>query len=126
MGYEVFITRNPFGREEKQPAITLTEWLDYVKQDDELRLDETAEIVPPDGTKICMPGNGLCVWVGWPKHDDSSGARVYFDFRRGRICSKGGDETVLKKLLAVANALNAVVQGDEGELYGAGRDTTNH
>ena len=118
MGYEVFITRTPFGLEEKQPAITLEEWLDYVEQDAELRHDEAAEIVTPDGTKMRMQGEGICVWTGWSMHDDSAGRRVYLDFRRGRIFFNGVNEIVFKKMFSIAEALCAVVQGDAGELYG--------
>jgi hypothetical protein len=55
---------------------------------------------------------GLCRWRRHP-----TGERIWLDLRHGDVVVKNPDEATIAKLLMVARALNARVQGDDGEIY---------
>lgn len=83
--------------EKEKGEITLQEWLDYVKSDDELILAEVAEGINPltkQKLRIEIPG------------------RVVFknseiNFRRGRIGSEDGSEEMVAKLKEIATVFGA-------------------
>jgi len=61
---------------------------------------------------ITVKGPGI---AEWRRH--SSGDVVWFAWWRGNIDVKNPDEEVIAKMRSVAKALNARVQGDDGEGY---------
>lgn len=101
MGYELRITRRDFYNDDHGPEISSKEWLAVVDNDEELHLD--AENGPYFAKFIgdCRYGRGK----GW------------FDWANGCIFTKNPDEAILAKMLKLAEALNAKVQGDDGEIY---------
>ncbi len=101
MGYELHITRRDFHADEDGPAISADEWLALVEADDKLEL---------------MPENGpyFVRFLGETSHGYGMGR---LDWANGCISTKNPDEQILAKMLHVAEALDAHVQGDDGEVY---------
>ena len=115
MGYEVHITRREMFFEEEGGSISLDEWKDYVSKDSEMRLDGYAEAETPDGV-LRVEDESLAVFLGWSKHEKDGGI-VWMHHFEGNISYKNPDEEILKKIYHVAVALEARLQGDEGEIY---------
>jgi hypothetical protein len=118
MGYDVHITRAEDWADGSSDPITLEEWLTYVADDPEMQLDGIAETTAPDGTVLRYQGEGLSVWTAYSGHG-LQGNMVWFDYGDGNITVKNPDAEILAKMNAIAEALGARVQGDEGEFYDA-------
>ena len=115
MGYDVHITRKQEWFSEDGDEITLEEWKGYVASDREMRLDGFAETKTDDGV-LRTENEGLSVWVAYSRNG-IEGNMAWFDYSRGNIVVKNPDEEVLKKMFTISKALNAKVQGDDGETY---------
>lgn len=118
MGYDVHITRKEEWFSDEGEAIPLEEWQAYVAADPEMRLDGVAEATTPEGTVLRVENPGLAVWVAYSGHDDS-GNMAWFSHHGDKVSVKNPDDEILRKMHAIASALGARVQGDEGELYDA-------
>ena len=120
MGYDVHITRK---RDwfDNSPEITLCEWLSFVSRDPEMRHDGFAEAPLPDGTVLRMESDGLSVWIAY-SGNGVRGNMAWFDHSLGDIVVSNPDKEILRKMWLVAQALNAKVQGDDGEIYDANGD----
>ena len=100
MGYDIHITRSadwadiPNGQE-----ITADEWIDYISKDPDLRL-------------AGYNGDYFALWSG-----PSTLEEPWFDWSSGRIDTKNPDQALVEKAIAIAQALGARVQGDDGEFY---------
>ena len=105
MGYDLHVTRGD-GR-----PMSDAEWREYVASDPELDLTGVAEAETPDGT-LRYENPSLACWRGHPGRQP-----VWFDFRDGQVVVKNPDEPTIEKMLVVAAALRARVQGDDGEIY---------
>ena len=105
MGYDFHVAR----REGK--PITEAEWRTYVAGDPEFELTGAAETPTPEGI-LRYENPGLSCWRSHP-----GGEVVWFDFRQGQVVVKNPDEPTIGKMLIVARALDARVEGDEGEIY---------
>jgi hypothetical protein len=99
MGYELHITRKKLYVDEDGPEITWDEWKTYVATDPELRL-------APELGKNMVAMNIKCEYPD-----------PWLDWYEGNIETKNPDEAILAKLLQIAAALKAKVQGDDGEVY---------
>lgn len=117
MGYNIHITRKNEWFDEHDDDISLDEWIGYVKEDDEMRLDNFAEAVVSNGI-LRVESEGLSVWLNYSEHE-KNGNMAWFDYFEGNIKVKNPDEEILKKMFSIAQLLNAKVQGDEGEIYDA-------
>ncbi len=95
MGYELHIERA------HPDSIGKEEWLALVERDPELQRDAA---------------NGECFvrFLGECRYGHGEG---WFDWHAGAISSKHPDAALLKKMLQMAEALGAVVRGDDGEIY---------
>jgi hypothetical protein len=98
MGYDLHITRRKHWSDDGCD-ITAREWLDYVAGDAELKLS---------------PADGL-YWTVWS--GPSELPQPWLDWDAGQIFTKNPDEPLIRKMFAVADALQARVQGDDGEFY---------
>ena len=98
MGYDLHITRRK-DWSATGDDITSTEWLTYVERDPELSL---------------WPENSpyMARWNGKSKHSDP-----WLDWFKGNIYTKNPDEALIEKMTHIARALDAKVQGDDGEIY---------
>lgn len=118
MGYDVHITRKRDWFEREQRGISLEEWASYIKSDPSMRLDGVARATAPSGDVIEMISPGIAVWTAYSGHED--GRIAWFDLSRsGNVSVKNPDPEILGKMWQIAQALNAKVQGDEGEIYAA-------
>ncbi|MFJ3405312.1 hypothetical protein [Promicromonospora sp. NPDC090134] len=111
MGYDLHITRSsaPDGG---GPRIGADEWRALVETDAELRLHDGITAALPGGHVLTIPSPDLAAWSGHPQH-----AEVPFRFHDGRVTVRNPDEAVLAKMIDLAGALDARVQGDDGEFY---------
>ena len=99
MGYDLHITRKKFWIDANGSQITSQDWLSYIANDPQLRLrpdskDHTATILIE--SEYPEP------WLSWSD---------------GNIYTKNPDLPILAKMLQIASALGAKVQGDDGEVY---------
>jgi hypothetical protein len=101
MGYDLHITRRK-NWSDTGNDISPPEWLACVEKDPELTLS---------------PENGL-YFVQWS--GKSRDPNPWLDWDQGNIFTKNPDEPLIEKMVAIATELRAVVQGDDGEIYGAG------
>ncbi|MGI4821567.1 MAG: hypothetical protein ACRYFV_10195 [Janthinobacterium lividum] len=119
MSYDVHITRKAesWAAEDDQSAISLAEWLEYVAHDPEMRLDNrsTALVVGIADT-LGVEAAGLSVWLAYSKNG-RAGNYAWFSHEADRVTVKNPDEEILGKMLAVAQALGARVQGDDNEYF---------
>ena len=116
MGYDVYITRKSNWFDKGGPEITLEEWVEYVKADPEMRLDERAQVENDKGQILRIESPGMAVWLAYSGHD-IEGNMAWLTHRRGSIVVKNPDEEMLGKMWRIARRLSAKVQGDEGEFY---------
>lgn len=116
MGYDVHITRAEEWMDSSSAPISLREWLDYVANDPEMRLDGHADATVGQGEILRYENDGLAVWTKYSGHG-ADGNMAWFDFSDSHIVVKNPDEEIIDKMCHVAEALDARVQGDDGEFY---------
>lgn len=116
MGYEPHIVRkHDWEAYEEESNITLAEWLDYVKTDEELELTEGYWVKVP-GENTTQPKPGFCEWSAH-SGEKRPGYRPWLDYGYGSISAKYPDYETIRKMIDIAQALNAKVVGDDGEFY---------
>lgn len=98
MGYDLHITRREYWSDEGND-ITAQEWLDYIERDPELSL-------------YSQNGSYFAIWKL-----EGSQKGYLLDWFQGEIFTKNPDQILIDKMVKIAHNLNAVVQGDDGELY---------
>lgn len=116
MGYDVHITRAEHWTDSENMAIDLADWLEYLRNDPEMRLDGAAAAPLSSGETLTYENEGLAVWTAYSRHE-VDGGMAWFDHQGGRIVVKNPDEEILHKMRAIAEYLEAHVQGDDGEDY---------
>ena len=99
MGYDVHITRAEFWAQNDGSEISGDEWLRLVELDSDLRIDTA------NGTLFAIMEQS-------PGHQPA-----WFDWFEGNVYTKNPDRRTLEKMLHIADALGATVQGDDGETY---------
>lgn len=102
MGYDLHITRKDDWTDENGPVITAEEWRALIDSDPELELDSDTRCVMSDGEFVFATWNGQAGVLG---------------HYAGEITSKNPDESLIAKMIEIANRLGAKVQGDDGEMY---------
>jgi len=117
-GYAIHITRASHWTESSAHPITLNEWVAYVRSDSEMRLDSSAESTNGAGDRLVYRAPGIAVWTKWAG-GGVGGGQAWFYYEDGAISAKDPDPAILKKAYRIAVVLNARLQGDDGELYGA-------
>jgi hypothetical protein len=117
MGYNLYITRkeNSFDDDE-QNCISLTEWIDYLRADNEMRLDNFAEATATNGEYVRTESQGMSVWTKYSK-DGVAGNHAWFWPDNGNIVVKNPHAEIRNKMIDIAGYLKAKVQGDDGEIY---------
>jgi len=114
VSYAVHIVRADPCIANKFEPIPLTAWLEYVASDHEMRLKGKAIFKSPKGEVIEINAPGLAEWI-----DPHDGSRAVFDHSRGRVSVGNPSRAALTKMFQIAEKLNAIVRGDEGEHYDA-------
>lgn len=118
MGYDVHITRKANWFDREGAGITIEEWKALIAGDQELRLDGHAQVSLEDGRVLRTESPGLAVWTSYSGHG-AEGGMAWIDLRNGNLVVKNPDGEIIGKLWSIAEALNAKVQGDDGEHYDA-------
>ena len=116
MSYDVHITRADQWFDGPDNPIPLSDWLDYISRDPEMRLDGEASATTTSGDSVCYVNEGLAVWTKYSRAGEGGG-QAWFDYRQGCIVVKNPDDEILRKMCVVAEVLAARVQGDDGEFY---------
>jgi hypothetical protein len=115
MGYELHITRREDWADTENPDIPLDEWLAYVNNDNELELTNGYDIrIGTEKPFQNLPG--YWEWNAHPKEKERN-SRPWFSYWQGSIDSKNPDGPTIRKMIEIASALKAKVQGDDGEFY---------
>lgn len=103
-GYDLHITRKVHWADSDGPQISQAEWQEYVKQDRQVAHD-------PANSEfdfvVSLPGESFPIWL---------------DPRLGELVTKDPSQRAVVKLIDIARALRARVQGDDGEVYPSGRN----
>ncbi|WP_074405794.1 MULTISPECIES: hypothetical protein [Aquimarina] len=107
MGYSVYITRP----EEKKP-ISKDEWLNYAKNDPEIKIiNGDIEVTNPQtGKKFIYKADNLTYYL-------YQSEEVTFLYGRGNITVSDPNDEIIFKMLAIAKELDAIVMGDGGEIF---------
>ncbi len=104
MAYDLFI--------EREKKILKEEWLSYLNSNADFEIIQKYSVNFGDGKriKIQTPNSGL-----W----NAGNYKVPFIFseRSGRISVTRPGNQEIEKMITIAKSLNAVVRGDEGEIY---------
>jgi hypothetical protein len=118
MGYDIRITKQKdWFDEDETKHISLQEWVGFIADDADMRLDKYAEAVFPNGEGLIFENEGLGVWTKYSGHGlNGNYAWLYYD--TGAIVCKNPDDEIIGKMLDIAVGFNAQVQGDDGEIYG--------
>jgi hypothetical protein len=117
MGYDVHITRqdNWFDQDDIK-RISLEEWLNYVANDADIRLDNYAEATTSNSETIRIESEGLSIWTAY-SGNGVWGNYAWLNYDFGNIVVKNPDKEIISKMVDIASSLNAKVQGEEGEVY---------
>jgi len=115
MGYELHITRRDNWFDTETSDISMEEWLAYVNSDKELELTNGYDIKVGSETQF-QNNPGFCEWNAHPTEKEPN-ARPWFSFWEDSIDTKNPDAPTIRKMIQIASALGAKVQGDDGELY---------
>jgi hypothetical protein len=102
MGYYVYITRAKHWLENEDCKIPEKTWDDYVDDDPSLWV----------GPESMNGDEDVPMWIDHPRCDE-----IPIWYEAGNICAKNPDRPTIEKLIEIADALNAQVQGEEGEVY---------
>lgn len=111
VGYDVHITRRDDWWDKEGVAISAGEWNAIVAADPAMETVGRADAATLQGEAIRYDSPGLAIW------SRSGSDPAWFDLRGGNIVVKSPDEATLRKMIELAEHLDAKVQGDEGELY---------
>ncbi len=118
MGYEVHIVRrSDWNNLEETSNISIGEWLECVANDREMELTNGYESKIPGATTTFHEIPGFSIWIAHPDLND--GNKPWFNYGLGSISTKYPDELTIKKMIQMAEVLNARVQGDHEEFYDA-------
>lgn len=98
-GYDLHITRKVQWADSNGPLISLAEWREYVKHDRQVAHDSANSEFD---FVVSLPGESFPIWL---------------DPKLGDLVTKDPSQRAVVKLIEIARALRARVQGDEGELY---------
>ena len=116
MGYELHIVRkNDWNNFDEESDITLNEWLSYINNDSELEPTNSSDIKAGE-EQFFNNKPGYCEWNAHSIYKETN-ARPWFAYWQGGISTKNPDDETVLKMLAIAEKLNARVQGDDGEFY---------
>ncbi|WP_299438251.1 hypothetical protein [uncultured Aquimarina sp.] len=107
MGYSVYIIRP----EEKEP-ISKEEWLNYAKNDPEIKIvNGDIEVTNPQtGKKFTYKADNLTYYL-------YQSEEVTFSYGNGDITVSDPNDEIIFKMLSIAKELDAIVMGDGGVIF---------
>jgi hypothetical protein len=105
MGYNLYITRaTDWFSEKKQPRIAPKEWLKVIQNDPSLKL-------------AGYNGKYFALCAGDAECGKSTYTDAWLDWSDGNIYSKNPAGPLQRKMVKIAEQLDATVRGDDGETY---------
>lgn len=105
MGYDLHITRKVDWSNEDGPRISRQEWLNLIESDPKFRiLPENCNETPPN------------IFTVWDDPDAPEGS-YWVDWAEDGVSGRHQGKDYIRKLHQIATKLDAVVQGDDGEVY---------
>ena len=107
MGYELSIKREDGSR-----TISKKEWIQYIELDLEFEPIEEFSIELDDAKTLTVSTPNAGLWKS-----DKGAVPFTFNEKYGEITVKNPEIWIIEKMLLIANKLNAVVEGEEGERY---------
>lgn len=107
MGYELNIKR-----EEESRKISKDEWSQYIKTDSQFEPIEDFSVELNEGEILTVSTPNAGLW----KSDKGEIPFTFYE-EYGEITVKNPDNWIIEKMISIANELNAVVEGEEGERY---------
>ena len=111
-GTRIYINR--YNADKSFNAITLTEWIEYISGDDEMRYEGFAEACNPIGESIKIVQAGISVWNNHPRQH-----KVWFFCGEGNIVVRNPDAETREKMFVISSKLKAVVEDQDGLRYNA-------
>ncbi len=116
MGYTISIVRRSHeGERDEESKITLDEWLSHI--DNANDLERPGESSMTDYNREYYRNRpGYCEWTGHSRYKEPF-ARPAFDYYNGQVIAENVDNETLSKMMIIAEALGAVVQGQDGEFF---------
>lgn len=108
MSYDIHVTRASHWSDSEEQPISLEELKEYFAGKDEFAYADEHAVSGPFGTMTI--GGDFFIWK-------SEGQCIPFHYIDGRLTLSGGDEDVIEIMKEIAAGLQAIVQGDEGEVY---------
>ena len=102
-GYDLHITRKVHWADSNGPTISQAEWQEYVKHDVQVARDPA---ISEFDFVVSLSGESFPIWL---------------DPKLGELVTKDPSQRAVAKLIDIARALRARVQGDDGELYPSDR-----
>lgn len=117
-GYDLHITRrnNWFDDQDKDNSISFEEWRNFIREHEELRLNNTFNAKTESGELVQFESEELTMWTGYSR-SNAHGNHAWFNYWSGNITVKSPDDEIIYQMITIANKLNAKVQGTRGELY---------
>ena len=109
MGYNCWVTRSS-SPGEPRGGISRADWDELVSNDDELAYDDGRG---PESRGAHEPSGLQVNWIAHP--DPDRGSFFEWDKENGRISAQSPDIDECRKLLAIAQILDARLVGEEGE-----------
>ena len=116
MAYDLHITRRNDWADTDGDEITREEWVSYLAIDKTLELDRDMAAARDPAVASGAKEPDLAVWLDWPGRVPGETEAV-IQLLRGNLTSSDPDQAMRRKLFLVADALNARLQGDKGEIY---------
>jgi hypothetical protein len=111
MGYQIHIARSDEGWT-NDDLIRLAEFEAVVENEPDLQQEDILRLLP---TGIVFSGPGLARWTPDPAQPEEW---IIFQLQQGMISFRGNVAMEhIERLRELARKLNAVIIGDEGELY---------
>ncbi|NBF12693.1 hypothetical protein [Pseudomonas sp. Fl4BN1] len=98
-GYDMHITRKPFWADESGPKVSFEQWLAYLRHDPQVARDLANS---SEDFMVALPGESFPLW---------------YNPQLGELYTKNPTQQAMRKLQRIAQALDARVQGDDGEFY---------
>lgn len=107
MGYELSIKR-----ENENLKISKQEWTEYIKSDSEFEPIEefSAELKDSKVLTVSIPNSGL-----WKSEKGEVPFTFYEEY--GEITVKNPENWIIEKMIFIAEKMDAIVEGEEGEKY---------
>ena len=106
MGYDIHITRSLHRTDSEDKQISLGELMEYFSSKHDFVYSNQFSITEP---YIVTIKGDFFIW----KTDEQS---IPFKFFKGKLTISSGGVEVIEKMKEIANDLNAIVQGDDGEI----------